>query len=262
MPCRCSSGVIASVVGAARVVVVGPAPGVGATPGHVRWVLEAPPGGGPVAALAAALPLVETDVVVLLAGDLPFAEGLPDRLRALLVGAPGADGVVPVDSGGRTQPLAAAYRTQALRRAVAELEVVDGAAVRTLLGRLRVTTVDADTLPAGSLLDVDTPDDLAAARDRAATGTAPPTSEDGDMSDRWTEALATELGLDLTVDTDLLLDLAREVAHAVERPAAPLTTFLVGYAAARAGGSAADIAAAVETARRLAASRAPEPDSP
>lgn len=29
----------------------------------------------------------------------------------------------------------------------------------------------------------------------------------------------------------LLLDLARDVAHGVERPAAPLTTFVVGYAA-------------------------------
>lgn len=59
----------------------------------------------------------------------------------------------------------------------------------------------------------------------------------------------------LPVDEALLtavLDLARDAAHAVERPAAPLTTFLVGYAAARRGGTPADLAACVEIARELA----------
>ncbi|GAA4978329.1 DUF6457 domain-containing protein [Actinopolymorpha pittospori] len=59
----------------------------------------------------------------------------------------------------------------------------------------------------------------------------------------------------LPVDEALLttvLDLARDAAHAVERPAAPLTTFLVGYAAARRGGTPADLAACAEIARELA----------
>lgn len=48
----------------------------------------------------------------------------------------------------------------------------------------------------------------------------------------WVAALADELGLDLTeVDVEGLLDVARDAAHSVTRPAAPLTTFLVGYAA-------------------------------
>jgi hypothetical protein len=72
------------------------------------------------------------------------------------------------------------------------------------------------------------------------------------MTEEWTAALAAELGLDLAVDEELLLGLARDVAHAVARPAAPITTFLVGYAAARAGGSPADVAGAVERARALA----------
>ena len=73
------------------------------------------------------------------------------------------------------------------------------------------------------------------------------------MLDDWTTALAEELGIDLDVDTEPLLDLARDAAHAVARPAAPITTFLVGFAAARAGGSWADVRAATETARALAA---------
>ena len=67
------------------------------------------------------------------------------------------------------------------------------------------------------------------------------------MLDEWTAALAADLGLDAdalaALDVDLLLDVAKEVAQSVTRPAAPVTTFLVGYAAARAGGSAIDVMA-------------------
>jgi hypothetical protein len=74
-----------------------------------------------------------------------------------------------------------------------------------------------------------------------------------DALSRWVDELCAALQLDATVDRDLVLDLARDAAHGVARPAAPLTTFLVGLAAGRRGGSADDVAAAVETARRLAA---------
>ncbi len=59
---------------------------------------------------------------------------------------------------------------------------------------------------------------------------------------QWTAAVQTALGTDTEVDIHLVLDLARDAAHAVERPAAPLTTFLLGYAAALRGGSPADVA--------------------
>ena len=66
----------------------------------------------------------------------------------------------------------------------------------------------------------------------------------GDMThdplSQWTSvaraALATDLGIDIPeVDAQLLLDVARDAAHAVDRPAAPITTFLLGYAVAKAG---------------------------
>ena len=57
---------------------------------------------------------------------------------------------------------------------------------------------------------------------------------------KWLQALCTELGIDVPVDVRLLLDVARDAAHQVERPAAPLTTFIVGYAAAAQGGGAED----------------------
>jgi hypothetical protein len=62
--------------------------------------------------------------------------------------------------------------------------------------------------------------------------------------DEWLKAASAELGLDEQTGAahrDLVLDLARDVAHGVARPAAPLTTFLLGLAAGRAGGSAEDI---------------------
>jgi hypothetical protein len=64
--------------------------------------------------------------------------------------------------------------------------------------------------------------------------------------EQWLERAARELGLDVTVDTALVLDLARDVAHGVARPAAPLTTYLLGMAV----GAGADPA---EAAARLSA---------
>jgi Domain of unknown function (DUF6457) len=48
--------------------------------------------------------------------------------------------------------------------------------------------------------------------------------------DDWLIAVCAELGLDPAGATDVILDVARDVAHGVERPAAPLTTFLLGRA--------------------------------
>jgi len=73
------------------------------------------------------------------------------------------------------------------------------------------------------------------------------------VSDDWLTAAAADLGIDpAVVDVDAVLDLARDVAHHVERKAAPLTAYLVGYAAASAAGSGADPGGAA-LARRVAA---------
>lgn len=72
--------------------------------------------------------------------------------------------------------------------------------------------------------------------------------------DDWVAALADALGLDLEdVDTQALLDVARDAAHSVVRPAAPLATFLVGYAAGKRGAAGDDISAECERASALAA---------
>jgi hypothetical protein len=47
--------------------------------------------------------------------------------------------------------------------------------------------------------------------------------------DEWTDTVREALQLD-PVDATLVLDLARDVAHGVTRPAAPLTAYLLGLA--------------------------------
>lgn len=76
----------------------------------------------------------------------------------------------------------------------------------------------------------------------------------GDILSEWAAALVAELDLPAGVEVDisLVLDLARDAAHGVARPAAPLTTFLVGYAAALQGGSPDAVRSNAETASRLA----------
>ncbi|MDT7569922.1 MAG: hypothetical protein QOE05_96 [Actinomycetota bacterium] len=59
--------------------------------------------------------------------------------------------------------------------------------------------------------------------------------------DDWMNAVVADLGLQTGVDVRLVLDLARDVAHGVERPAAPLTTYLAGMAVA-AGADPVDVA--------------------
>jgi hypothetical protein len=61
--------------------------------------------------------------------------------------------------------------------------------------------------------------------------------------DNWTAAACANLGIDVAaVDVRQILDLARDAAHQVDRPAAPVTAYLLGFAVG--GGMPADQAAA------------------
>ena len=52
--------------------------------------------------------------------------------------------------------------------------------------------------------------------------------------EEWAEALCAELGLDAAEDSQkVVLNLARVVAHTVDRPAAPVTAYLLGMAVGR-----------------------------
>lgn len=150
-------------------VVVGPVRPVG-RPG-VHWTREDPPGGGPVAAVAAGLAEVTAERVLLLAADLPFLDRrtVHRLLAALDDGA--AEAAVLVDADGRDQPLAAAYRTAALRTSLDALGTPTGRPLRRLTGPLRTLRLpDPDAVAQ----DCDTWEDLALARDRDAARPATP----------------------------------------------------------------------------------------
>jgi Domain of unknown function (DUF6457) len=67
--------------------------------------------------------------------------------------------------------------------------------------------------------------------------------------ENWIDALAGELGPQLDeADVRVILDLARVVAHQVDRPAAPVTSFLVGLAV----GGGMPLSEAAERVRALA----------
>ncbi len=65
--------------------------------------------------------------------------------------------------------------------------------------------------------------------------------------DDWLDKVREALELD-PFDADLVLDLTRDVAHGVMRPAAPLTAYLLGVAVGR----GADPSAAAATVAELA----------
>ncbi|GAA1076007.1 DUF6457 domain-containing protein [Nocardiopsis metallicus] len=76
----------------------------------------------------------------------------------------------------------------------------------------------------------------------------------------WSELVRAELELAGTdplqkPDVDRILDLARDAAHSVARPAAPLTTYLLGVAVGR----GADPQAAAAALSRLALAQGEEP---
>lgn len=270
--------VLAACAGARRTVVVGdPRP----TVRPVRWTREERARSGPLAALdagvTALLPSTDADtatdratdtatgmetdgatdgapeVLLALSADLPFLDDATvRRLLAALDAAPDAEAALFTDPEGRDQPLVAAYRTAPLRRALDGIrrahQGLDDLPLRLLGERLRPVRVPADPEEPLASFDCDTWEDIATARARI--------RDHGAVLDEWITAVKTELGIDLDVDTGVLLDLARDAAHGVARPAAPLTTFLVGYAAAKAAGDGTAPAEAVAEASRKAAALA------
>jgi molybdopterin-guanine dinucleotide biosynthesis protein A len=232
----------------ARTTVVVAAPRTTARP--VRWAREEPPGAGPLAALDAGLRHTTADHVVVLSADLPFLRPATVRRLLSVLYAGESDGALLTDADGRDQPLVAAYRAHALRRELTALtedhaahgaqDALTGLPLRRLTAALDLVRVPDHV----ASFDCDTWDDIATARARI--------REHGHVLDEWISAVKDELGIDLDVDIRALLDLAREAAHGVDRPAAPLTTFLVGYAAARGKGGPEAVAEASRKAAALA----------
>jgi molybdopterin-guanine dinucleotide biosynthesis protein A len=168
--------------GARRTVVVGPADGLasgvedGSAGGLVRvlFAREEPPFGGPAAAIAAGMRVLEqagpgadsADAVLVLACDMPEIGSAVTELLASWPALTAAEkvptqGAILLDPSGMRQPLAAIYSRPALAGAVAGLRAsgtLDGASMRALTSTLELLERPA---PPGSTRDVDTWSDAA-----------------------------------------------------------------------------------------------------
>jgi len=135
-----------------RVVIAGS--GEGLTLPGVDVVREDPPFAGPVAGVAAALSCVAPGArtVLLLGGDMPFLDA--DFLAQLTAETP----AIARDDAGRDQYLCAAWPEETLRRRLAEIGDPANVPVRRLYEGVAFQAFDA---PAGSVRDVDSPEDLA-----------------------------------------------------------------------------------------------------
>lgn len=156
--------VLVAVGGAVRRIVIGPTH----APGADVVTQEYPPGGGPVAGIAAGLAYVGSPAVVVLAADLPFlTPGTVDRLLAAL--GPGVDATMLLDGDGREQLLLSAWRTAVLRDRITALGEPAGRSVKGLFEGVAIVRVVAE-LDEGQpppWLDCDTEDDLRRAREWA-----------------------------------------------------------------------------------------------
>ena len=167
---------------AAEVIVVGPASGdVGLTeldglPTGVRIeiVLDPVAGAGPLVGLGTGLATVTGDLVIVVGGDMPRLE--PSVLRAMLArlevasaaGGRSPDAVLLGQPGGG-RPLPMALRAADAQRVVDEAVGAGETSLHAALARLTVVELPDDEWrrldpAARSLLDVDTPADLEAAR--------------------------------------------------------------------------------------------------
>ncbi len=120
----------------------------------VTWVREDPPLGGPLAGVAAGLAASTGEMVLVVAGDMPWAAPALPRLLAALRGSPEASAAVALDAEGQANPLLAAYHRSALVDALPT--PAHGRRAKLLLELPHVQ------VPVGPTegQDVDTPDDL------------------------------------------------------------------------------------------------------
>jgi molybdopterin-guanine dinucleotide biosynthesis protein A len=256
---------LAAVSTVRMIVVVGDASEL-ALPPDVLVTREEPPYSGPAAGIAAGLTRlasadpIPSDYTLVLACDMPDVDAAVAALRSALAAQP-ADGVIAVDGRHRLQPLAAAYRTTRLTDAAEAKRAAGtlvGLSMFQLIAGLTLTEV---AVPQGATDDVDTWADAERFGVARPPGSTQPVQQhpgrrdakqtrekkmgnpdqsnqsmsreaEDELLKQWSARLVEALAVEgLEVDLKGVLGLAGRAAHSVLRPAAPLTTFVVGYAA-------------------------------
>lgn len=185
----------------------------------VSWVPDLNPGGGPAAGIWSGLSRTTSEYVFISAADQTLSE---ETVSKLITAAQGNDGAWSIRSDGTGQPLCAVVRADLLRELLVPTQGINQSPLR-LLSSLVMVGVEVNP---DQVVDFDTWQDVA----KAVKG-----SEAMDqITQMWMARVATLLNVDQhEMLISELLDLTREVAHGVERKSAPLTTFLLGYAAGK-----------------------------
>ena len=119
---------------------------------------EEPQFSGPVSAIATALRHISSDLVGVIATDMPLAPPILLSLVGQL--KKNIDAVIPIDENEQIQPLCAIYRTAALRNAIAALGSPVGRSMKELLKTLSFTAVRPQEISSHLLQDVDTQEDM------------------------------------------------------------------------------------------------------
>ncbi|CAB4653661.1 unannotated protein [freshwater metagenome] len=148
--------ILGSIPSEFKVVIVGEDPKIESS--QYQCVLEEPIGGGPLAGFKAGLDVSESELVALIATDMPFASGpvlnLINSIRTH------DDAVMYVDAKGFNQPLAAVYRSKSVERALTDMGELHGKSMRELVSHLNIQEIEMSDEVALALVDIDTVADL------------------------------------------------------------------------------------------------------
>ena len=148
--------ILSSIPSEFETIIVGPDPQI--LNARYRTVQENPLGGGPLAGFKAGLELCESEVVLLIATDMPFAVSRALHLMESM--KPHDDAVLYVDAEGFKQSLAAIYRVEAVERALSLMGNTDGQSMQTMLTHLQIREIPMSKEVAQALSDIDTTEDL------------------------------------------------------------------------------------------------------
>jgi len=148
--------ILGSIPSEFKIVIVGKDPKIESS--QYQCVHEDPIGGGPLAGFKAGLTACESELVALIATDMPFASARV--LNLLNFVREHDDAVMYVDAEGFKQPLAALYRSQSVKRALADMGEVHGKSMQELVSHLMVHEIEMSHEIAQALMDIDTAADL------------------------------------------------------------------------------------------------------
>lgn len=187
--------------------------------GEIKAVKDLVSDGGPAVGVWSCLQLVDAEYVLLIAADQPF---ISNYLSDLITKATSHHSGSWLKVDGELQPYASCVKSSLLYESLKDSQGVSDS-MKKILDSLDLSQISVTTK---GVWDIDTWADYFYALGQV--------NEKSAMTEEWINTLSQQLDLSLDfLDKEEILDLTREVAHNIERKAAPLTTFLLGYLAGK-----------------------------